>query len=147
MHVFLPAETSSLDEFKRAMTEEHWAEWMASFDMKQGTVMLPKFEMEYEVILNDTLEGLGMETAFSSVDLSKMFESSSGLYISEVKQKTFINVSEEGTEAAAATSVSVAESAPEEPPFELNVNRPFFFAITDEETGVMLFMGSIENPS
>ncbi|TAA73319.1 serpin family protein [Planococcus salinarum] len=146
MHVFLPAETSSLDEFKEAMTEEEWADWLSRFEMKQGMVMLPKFELEYEKVLNDTLKDLGMETAFDGVDLSNMFESSGGLFISEVKQKSFINVSEEGTEAAAATSVAVGESAPAEPPFELNVNRPFFFAITDEETGVILFMGSIENP-
>jgi len=147
MHVFLPAENSSLDDFKASINNEEWTEWMTGFEMKQGTVMLPKFELEYEVILNDTLKDLGMETAFNSVDLSKMFEASSGLFISEVKQKSFINVSEEGTEAAAATSVSVGESAPAEPPFELTVDRPFFFAITDEETGVILFMGSIENPA
>lgn len=147
MHVFLPPETSSLDEFKGAMTEEHWADWMERFEMKQGNVMLPKFEMEYEVNLNDPLKEMGMETAFSSVDLSKMFESSSGLYISEVKQKSFLNVSERGTEAAAATSVAVGESGPPESQFEMKVNRPFFFAITDEETGVILFMGSIENPA
>lgn len=146
MHVFLPAETSSLDEFKASLSKENWAEWIAAFESKQGTVMLPKFELEYEVILNDTLKDLGMDTAFNSVDLSKMFETSDGLFISEVKQKSFINVSEKGTESAAATSVSIAESGPDEPLFELKVNRPFFFAITDEETGVILFMGSIENP-
>lgn len=146
MHIFLPAENSSLDEFKTAINEEEWMQWMAQFESKQGSVMLPKFEMEYEVILNETLRELGMETAFSSVDLSNMFEEGSGLFISEVKQKSFLSVNEEGTEAAAATSVSVAESAPEEPPFEFIVNRPFFFTITDEETGVILFMGSIENP-
>ena len=146
MHVFLPAETSSLDEFKASLSKENWAEWIAAFESKQGTVMLPKFELEYEVILNDTLKDLGMDTAFNSVDLSKMFETSDGLFISEVKQKSFINVSEKGTESAAATSVSIAESGPDEPLFELKVNRPFFFVITDEETGVILFMGSIENP-
>ncbi|WP_422124450.1 serpin family protein [Planococcus sp. X10-3] len=146
MHIFLPAETSSLDEFKASMDEEQWAEWMNGFESKQGTVMLPKFELEYEVNLNETLQELGMESAFSSADLSKMFEAGSGLFISEVKQKSFINVSEEGTEAAAVTSISTDTSGPAEPPFELTVDRPFFFAITDEETGVILFMGSIENP-
>ena len=146
MHVFLPAEDSSLHELKQSMDAESWAGWMTEFEEKDGTVLLPKFQMEYEVVLNDTLERLGMETAFSSVDLSNMFESSSGLFISEVKQKTYLDVNEQGTEAAAATSVDIAESAPAEPPFEMNVNRPFFFAITDDETGVILFMGSIENP-
>ncbi|RNF41212.1 hypothetical protein EEX84_02370 [Planococcus salinus] len=146
MHVFLPAEDSSLDKFKASMSEEKWAAWLTEFKAKEGTVMLPKFELEYEVNLNNTLQRLGMETAFSSVDLSNMFEESSGLFISEVKQKSYIDVNEKGTEAAAATSIMVEESGPAEPPFEMNVNRPFFFAITDEETGVILFMGSIENP-
>lgn len=147
MHVFLPAETSSLDEFKETLDEETWAEWMPQFELQQGTVMLPKFEMEFEVNLNKPLQDLGMETAFSSADLSNMFETASGLFISEVKQKSFINVSERGTEAAAVTSISVGESGPPESLFEMKVNRPFFFAITDEETGVMLFVGSIENPA
>lgn len=148
MHVFLPAENSSLDEFKSSLNKENWSDWMMEFELRNGTVVLPKFELEYEVNLNETLQDLGMETAFNYVDLSKMFEESSGLFISEVKQKSFINVSEEGTEAAAVTSVAVTRSAliQEEPPFELIVNRPFFFTITDEETGVILFMGSIENP-
>ncbi|WP_052131568.1 serpin family protein [Planococcus sp. CAU13] len=149
MHVFLPAENSSLDEFKSSMNKETWSQWMKEIESREGLVKLPKFELEYEVNLNKTLQDFGMETAFDNVDLSKMFEESSGLFISEVKQKTFVNVSEEGTEAAAVTSVAVTESASvdEELPFELIVNRPFFFTITDEETGVILFMGSIENPA
>lgn len=149
MQVFLPTENSSLNEFKSSMNEETWSEWTAKFEWKDGKVSLPKFELEYEVNLNETLQDLGMETAFSSVDLSRMFEASNNLFISEVKQKSFVSVSEEGTEAAAVTSVAVGEtSAPpeEETPFEFIVNRPFFFTITDEETGVILFMGSIENP-
>lgn len=149
MHVFLPAENSSLEEFKSSMDEEIWSGWMTNFESREGTVKLPEFELEYEVSLNETLQDLGMETAFNYVDLSKMFEESSGLFISEVKQKSFVNVSEEGTEAAAVTSVAVNESASmhEDPPFVLSVNRPFFFTITDEETGVISFMGSIENPA
>lgn len=147
MHVFLPAEDSSLAEFKTAMNEEKWAGWLTAFEPKLGTVMLPKFKMEYEVMLNDTLKSLGMQTAFSSVDLSNMFETSSGLFISEIIQKSYIDVSEKGTEAAASTSVAIAESTADEPSFEVKVNRPFFFAITDEETGAIVFMGSIENPN
>ncbi|WP_088005515.1 serpin family protein [Indiicoccus explosivorum] len=146
MEVFLPSENSSLEKFQASLTEEKWDEWMSAFQKKQGTVLLPKFQLEYEKVLNETLQRLGMATAFSSVDLSNMFEDSEGLFISEVKQKTFIDVNETGTEAAAATSVAVAESAPAEPPFILEADRPFFLAITDKETGVILFMGAIENP-
>ena len=70
------------------------------------------------------------------------------LAISEVKHKTFVEVNEEGTEAAASTSVGVAVvSAPIEQPFKMIVNRPFFYAIRDNKTGSLLFMGSIVEPS
>ncbi|WP_077588225.1 serpin family protein [Planococcus lenghuensis] len=146
MHVFLPNETSSLEEFVSGLDAAAWSEWMEEFHPQEGTLGFPKFELEYEVILNETLEHLGMATAFSSVDLSRMLEESSGLSISEVKQKTYIKVNEEGTEAAAATSIAVEESAPADP-FSMEVNRPFFFAITDRGTGVILFMGAIKNPA
>lgn len=146
LNIFLPAPGVELDELASGIMEEKWSEWTKSFQPNDGTLLLPKFKMEYEVILNDALSRLGMETAFLSADLSRMFEASSGLYISEVKQKTFIDVNEQGTEAAAATSVAVEESASVDL-FQMTVNRPFFYAITDTETGVILFMGTMEDPS
>jgi serpin B len=70
------------------------------------------------------------------------------LFVSEVKHKTFVEVNEEGTEAAAVTSVGVGTTAMREPPqrFNMVVDRPFFFAIRDDRTGVVLFMGSIVQP-
>ncbi|MFD1862542.1 serpin family protein [Planococcus chinensis] len=146
MNIFLPAPGTELDELASGLTEEKWNQWMKGFEPKDGTLMIPKFKMEYEVILNEALSRLGMETAFRSADLSNMFETSSGLYISEVKQKTFIDVNEKGTEAAAATSVSIAESESADS-FRMIANRPFIFTITDSETGVILFMGRVENPA
>ena len=111
---------------------------------------LPRFQLEYEILLNDTLKKLGMASAFrKGANFSKMIEEADPLWISKVLQKTFLEVNEKGTEAAAATVIEVVtESAAVEvnPPFYMEVNRPFFFAITDEETGVILFMGAIENP-
>ncbi|MBP1968322.1 serpin B [Virgibacillus natechei] len=148
MNVFLPRENSSVDEFKAMLTEENWTAWSSQFDTKEGTIMLPKFQLEYETILNETLEKLGMESAFDEdANFPKMIEEDDPLWISQVKQKTFIDVNEEGTEAAAATSVEMEiTSAPIDEPFHMEVNRPFFITITDDETDAILFMGSISNP-
>lgn len=146
MKVFLPKKSSSLEEFEQLLTMDNWRAWNAEFRSRQGTILLPKFQLEYEAVLNDALEQLGMVTAFGGADLSRMVQGDGSLPITEVKQKTFIDVNEEGTEAAAATSVATGTSAPAEGPFHMEVNRPFFIAIADEESGVILFLGSIANP-
>ena len=90
--------------------------------------------------LNDTLKALGMEIAFGGgADFSGMGPS---LFISEVRHKTFVEVNEEGTEAAAVTVVVGVESVP--PSFI--VDRPFFFAIHDHRTKTILFMGVVFEP-
>ena len=102
--------------------------------------MLPRFKLEYGVNLNDTLKALGMEIAFiGGADFSGM---APNLLISEVKHKTFVEVNEEGTEAAAATGVTILESVPP----DFRVDRPFFFAIYDAETETILFMGTVTEP-
>jgi serine protease inhibitor len=148
MKVFLPKENSSLDNFEKKLTIDNWKKWNSEFQEKEGTVILPKFKLEYEILLNDTLKKLGMTTAFDKgANFSKMIEEKKPLRISKVKQKTFIEVNEEGTEAAGATSVEIVkESASLDEPFQMEINRPFFIAITDHETGTILFIGSIWNP-
>lgn len=146
MYIFLPDENSTLSEFHKGLTSENWEKWIKSFSSMEGTILLPRFKMEYEILLNDTLCALGMENAFSgAADFSGMC--SGGVFISKVLHKTFVEVNEEGTEAAAVTSVEMGKglSAPPER-FYMEVNRPFFFAIRDNETGTVLFMGSIVNP-
>lgn len=148
MNVFLPKENTSLEEFEKSLTNENWKNWMSEFHERKGTIMLPTFQMEYEVKLNETLKKLGMNSAFErDANFTKMITEDKPLWISEVKQKTYLDVNEEGTEAAAVTSVEVvAVSAPADKPFHMEVNRPFFIVITDDETGTILFMGSISNP-
>lgn len=111
--------------------------------------MLPKFKLEYETELTDTLKKLGMESAFyKGADFTSMIVEPDLIWIDKVKQKTYIDVNEEGTEAAAVTSVEmVKESAVADSPFYMEVNRPFFIALTDDETGTILFMGKIHNPT
>lgn len=146
MKVFLPKE--SLAEFNKMLTAENWLKWNERFEFREGTVRLPKFQVEYEASLKEMLEGLGMTTAFSKgANFSKMIQENDPLRISQVKQKTYIDVNEKGTEAAAATSVEVVtESFNMDGPFYMEVNRPFFFAITENESDTILFMGAITNP-
>jgi serine protease inhibitor len=148
MKIFLPKENLSLDKFQTMLTLDNWEKWNSEFQEKEGKVMLPRFKLEYEFLLNDTLKELGMTTAFDTgANFSRMIEENEALSISRVKQKTFIEVNEEGTEAAAATSVEIVKkSASLDKPFHMEINRPFFIVITDNETGTILFLGSISNP-
>ncbi|WP_052123964.1 serpin family protein [Ureibacillus manganicus] len=148
MKVFLPNENVSLKEFEEMLTVDQWQDWQDSFYKLEGTVLFPKFTLEYEVELKETLKALGMSSAFNNSNFSKMVEEDVGISISSVKQKTYIDVNEEGTEAAAVTSVEMNATSmqPSDNPFFMEVNRPFFIAIVDETSGSILFMGSITNP-
>ena len=140
MYIFLPNRNSNLNEFLGNLNEENWGGWVSQLQNRRQTMILPRFKMEYEVRLNDTLEALGMGIAFGGgADFSGMGPS---LFISEVRHKTFVEVNEEGTEAAAVTAVVGVKSLP--PAFQ--VDRPFFFAIYDAETETILFMGTITEP-
>lgn len=151
MQIFLPSEDTSFSNFREDFSLEKWQESMDALEQQIGTVLLPSFTLEYESELNDFFIHLGMEQAFdpNQADLSNMFEGTdaSDAYISRIFHKTFIDVDEEGTEAAGATSVEVEEtSAVLEDTFTMNINRPFLFTITNTEEDIILFMGSIEQP-
>lgn len=145
-YIFLPKQNSNLKAFYQNLNVENWEKWMTQFNNQKGFIRLPRFKTDYEITLNDALKTLGMGEAFSNkANFSGMGKN---FAISEVKHKTFVEVNEEGTEAAAATSVGiVATSSREEPePFRMIADRPFFCAIRDNQTGNILFMGSIIEP-
>lgn len=149
MYVFLPSQKSDLNEFLDGINTDSWEEWLSDFRVRNVRLQIPKFKIEYGTKdLNDALTALGMGIAFDAdnADFSRMAELErigGNLYITKVSHKTFIEVNEEGTEAAAATSVGVGiKSIP--PPFI--VNRPFFFAIRDNETKTVIFMGTMTEP-
>ncbi|MCC5657787.1 serpin family protein [Nostoc sp. XA010] len=145
-YIFLPKHNSNLKTFYQNLNVENWDKWMTQFSKQKGFIRLPRFKSEYDVTLNDALKALGMEEAFSNkANFSGMGKN---FAISEVKHKTFVEVNEEGTEAAAATSVGIVATAfREEPePFRMIVDRPFFCAIRDNQTGRVLFTGSIIDP-
>lgn len=151
MYVFLPDEEQSLHNWINNLSGEKWEQWHQQFRTMEGELHLPRFTMEYEQTLNEALEAMGMEVAFDpqQADFFDMVPRDDGfrIFISEVKHKSFIEVDEEGTEAAAVTSVEMeATSAPPMERFEMKVNRPFFFLIHDRETGEMLFKGAVVDP-
>ena len=148
MYIFLPDEQTSLDQFEQELTAENWDQWMSSFGVTRGDIKLPRFKVEWEASLNDALKTLGMAEAFDGrANFSQIAQlSGNKLYITEVKHKSWCEVNEEGTVAAAATSVGMGIASAPPPPFSMKVDRPFFFAIRDSVSGVVLFMGSVANP-
>ncbi len=147
MYVFLPNKDSSTDKLMNNMNIDNWNKWISEFKKTQVNVSLPKFKIEFEEKLNDMLIGFGMKSAFGdSANFSNITEKSD-LYIDLVKQKSYIDVNEAGTEAAAATAVVMREvSMPLDPPIQFIADRPFIYAITDKNTGLIIFMGKVEKP-
>ncbi|MGB6296719.1 MAG: serpin family protein [Rivularia sp. (in: cyanobacteria)] len=146
-YVFLPKQNSNLESFYESLNAANWEKWMSQFALRNGSLRLPSFKMDYEATLNDALSALGMEEAFTNN--ANFSEMGNNLKISQVKHKTFVEVNEEGTEAAATTSVGIeltSAQLPSQKPFEMIVNRPFFCTIRDNQTGTILFMGSIVEP-
>jgi serpin B len=144
MTVLLPAEGVDINELIAELTNENWETWMAGFATREVQLGLPKFTLEYEQTLNDMLINMGMGIAFTgAADFTKI-RRSGGIWISKVKQKTFVRVDEEGTEAAAVTSVTIIESMPR--PVSFLANRPFIFAIRENHSGTILFIGKMMAP-
>ncbi|MHB0976478.1 MAG: serpin family protein [Candidatus Aquicultorales bacterium] len=146
MYLFLPRANKSLGDFHSAFTAEEWDKWMGGFGEIEGTLIMPKFKFEYGNTLDKPLKTLGMEIAFT--DRADFSEMGDGLFIGEVRHKAIVEVNEKGTEAAAGTSVEMLKAAaPSSKTFTMILDKPFFFAIRDNKTGVILFMGSVMDPS
>ncbi len=146
LYLFLPDEGHSLIDFLRNLNQENWEQWMSLFRQMEGDITLPRFKLEYDEDLDGALKALGMEAAFDpdKANFGGM-RSERDLFIQRVKHKAVVEVNEEGTEAAAVTSVEVGvTSVPEI--FTIVVDRPFFFAIRDNQTGTVLFMGVVIEP-
>ncbi len=151
MFLFLPAEGIKLEGFLQKFTMDNWqASYLPLFESRQGSIKLPRFQIEYEQSLKEVLIRMGMGIAFDleRADFSGMSKKAQ-LAIGDVKHKSFIEVQEEGTEAAAVTSVEmVMTSIPvQQPPFNLVFDRPFLFLIRDNSTGTILFLGVVNQPA
>jgi serine protease inhibitor len=148
MIVVLPPKGGSVQELVARLDAAAWRKLIDGISQKEVQLALPRWTASYETALKDALSALGMGVAFqpNRADFTGM-RTERDLFISQVKHKTFIEVNEEGTEAAAATSVEVgATSAPMDEPVRFVADRPFLYAIREETTGTILFLGIVGQP-
>jgi serine protease inhibitor len=145
MTLVLPRHGRQLDQVLASLDAQRWQRWVEGLRPTKLDVHLPRFTLEYQEVLNETLKALGMEVAFTpgAADFTGMSPVGRQLYIDEVLQKTFLEVNEQGTEAAAITSVGIGlVSAP--PSFR--ADRPFLLVIRERLSGTILFIGTIGAP-
>ena len=146
MVIFLP-EAGNFDAFEERLQAQQVCDIISGLQLTGVTLTMPQFEFDSEFSLNDTLADMGMPIAFSGdADFSGM-TGNRALFISDVIHKAFVAMDEAGTEAVAATAVIMPESGPPEPTVEVTIDRPFIFLIQDIETGAILFVGRVLNPS
>ena len=142
MTVLLPRQGVSVDDLAASLDAVGWEDIAESFHDTDLQLFLPRFRMAFERTLNDDLAALGMVDAFDHrADFSRL-SPTGGLSISEVKQKSWVDVNEEGTEAAAATVVTVHESSGS----VVRADRPFLFFIRERLSGTILFAGKLASP-
>jgi serpin B len=144
MAILLPKAGVTLAQLRESLVPEQWDSWLAALRESEMDIQLPRFTLEFETGLNEMLKSMGMEIAFDSdrADFSGINRDME-LFISQVKHKTFVKVNEEGTEAAAATSVEMGTTSM--PPV-MRVDRPFLFVIHERNSGAILFIGQITDP-
>lgn len=144
MVILLPEQQDGLADLEAKLSEENVTRWLSALRETEVAVSLPKFTMSSEFTLGKTLSEMGMARAFTrEADLSGM-STQEDLFISEVVHKGFVEVNEEGTEAAAATGVGIRATAM--PPM-FRADHPFVFLIRDTKTGNILFLGRVVDPA
>src|SRR5690606_5006139 len=148
MVLVVPREGASVASLVSTLDADTWNRWVGSLGtLRDAPVSMPRYEVEWKGVLNETLQALGREDAFRDgiADFSLLAEQpfASELFVREVVQKTWLRVDEEGTEAAAATSVGVGVTSV---PLGLRVDRSFLMAIRERHSGTILFLGVIDDP-
>jgi serine protease inhibitor len=153
MTVLLPRQPEGLANLEKMLTPEHLRQWLGRLQGRTVHLFLPKFKLQTEYEMNETLKALGMTRAFDTgkADFSGMSSAGEPLCLSAVFHKAFVEVNEKGTEAAAFSGVlaPAAEAMPPKlVPFipEFKADRPFIFLIRDRKTGTILFLGRVEDP-
>jgi len=152
MVILLPDAVDGLQELEKQLTADNLKLWLRELDRSpspETILSLPKFKLETEYDVVPSCRALGIKDAFDSrgnADFSGMGWKKGALWISQIKHKAFVEVNEEGTEAAAATAVVMQTTAARKPT-TFRADHPFFFLIRDNMTGTILFLGRVTDPS
>ncbi len=148
MIIFLPKRTDGLADFEESLTAENLSKWLTRLRNRKVIVSIPKFKMTSQFSLASVLKSMGMMDAFvpNVADFSGI-NGKRDLFISAVIHKAYVDVNEEGTEAAAATAVAVGATSvgPRQTPV-FRADHPFLFLIRDNQSGSILFIGRATNP-
>ncbi|HTX36137.1 MAG TPA: serpin family protein [Bryobacteraceae bacterium] len=146
--VLLPKTVTGLPGVEKSLAPESLAGWLGQLSSRNVQVSLPKFRAESEFSLVQALSSMGMPLAFTTQADFSGIDPEHGLAISAVVHKAFVDVSERGTEAAAATGIGIHATAMRmpEPAVVFRADHPFLFLIRDTRTGVVLFIGRLTNP-
>ncbi len=145
MVILLPA-FGNFAAFEQGLQAQQVSDIINGRQFREVHLTMPNFEFDSEFSLRDTLTEMGMPVAFSGdADFSGM-TGNRELFIGDVIHKAFVSVDEAGTEAAAATAVTMPSWGGPEPSAEVTINRPFIFLIRDNKTGSILFLGRTMNP-
>jgi serpin B len=146
MVVMLPKPGISAGDIVGAMDAESWDSWFQYSTMQNVLIQLPKFKYGFKSLLNEPLIDLGLGIAFNDAADFSNITPGGGIFISRVIHQTFIDVNEEGTEAAAATIVEMIETSAGGGPTVFKADRPFLYVIRENSTGALLFMGKVGKP-
>lgn len=138
-------ETMNIDEYIDKFDYNEFLDINKNLRSTKTYLFIPRFKMEFEETLNEYLKKMGLEIAFipELADFTRIYKGPEKLYISEVKHKSYVEVNEEGTEAAAATSIGMGTTSM---PVSLKFNKPFIFIIHDVKTNTVMFIGKMEKP-
>jgi len=151
MVILLPKARDGLAALEKELDATKLRDWVAATEAApfgRARILLPKFKLDLRLELNADLKSLGMPTAFEAgaADFSGM-DGSRNLFIGDVVHQAYVDVNEQGTEAAAATAVTMLAMSVHAPPPEFRVDHPFLFLIRDNQTGAILFLGRVVDPS
>ena len=146
MYVFLPAKNMKLNDAIKYLSEKAYTSALADLEPKEVMLKMPKLKVETSLLLNKTLQSMGIKTAFTSAANFKGIAEMGPLVLDQVKQKCFVEISENGTEAAAATTAMMRPTSfRPSSHITMTVNRPYLFMIVDTQKNNVMFAGRVMN--
>jgi len=148
MVILLPRAVDGLPQLEKALTAKALANVLGGMDDQEVHISIPKFKMTAEFELAPVLESMGMRDAFGTGSDFSGMTGNKDLSISAVIHKAYVEVNEQGTEAAAATGIAMttAMARPMQPE-EFHADHPFLFLIRDQRSGAILFIGRVADPT